>query len=208
MRQVDPAARQLLLDRLVAAHQALFTYSAQVKVEAVSDKRRESATASVVYQKPGKARVDVRRGDGSSALVVCDGASRLFSANVIRKKAKAEAGEKALLETLSQAELFVTPAFLFLVSRNAPVRSLLPGALKVLGFGTPTTLDGVTVEVVAADVATKDGEARLTFSIGKEDHLLRRLLVQTNYQSENYTLAETYTDVKANPKLDKKAFAL
>ena len=141
MRQVDPAARQLL-DRLVAAHQALFTYSAQVKVEAVSDKRRESATASIAYQKPGKARVDVRRGDGTSALLVCDGASRLFSANVIRKKTKAEVGEKALLETLSQAEFFVTPTFLFLVSRSAPVRSLLPGALKVLGFGFTLTAFG------------------------------------------------------------------
>ncbi len=207
MKQTDPAAQQLL-DQLVAAHQALFAYSAQVKVEAVSDKRRESATASLVYQKPGKVRLELKRTGGGSSLLVCDGANRLITANVLRKKSKAEPGEKALLETLSLAELFVTPTFLFLVSRNAPVRSLLPGTIKVLGFGTPTTLNGVAVEMVAADITTKEGEARLTFSIGKEDHLLRRLLVQTSYQSENYTLAETYTDVKANPKLDKKAFAL
>lgn len=207
MRQIDPAAQQLL-DRLVATHQALFSFSAQVKVEAVSDKGREVATATILYQKPNKARVEVTRGSGDKVLSVCDGVNRLYAASATKKKQKAESGEKALVETLSQANLFIAPVFLLLCSRAAPVRSPLPGTVKTLGFGTPLIMDGVSVEVIAADVATKDGEARITLTIGKDDRLLRRLMVQTSYQKENFTLAETYTNIQANPKVDKKAFVV
>ncbi|WP_309716105.1 DUF2092 domain-containing protein [Armatimonas sp.] len=207
MRQTDPTAQQLL-NQMVAAHQALFAFSAQVKVEAVSDKSREVATATILYQKPNKARVEVTRSSGDKVLSVCDGINRLYMASITKKKQKAESGEKALVETLSQANLFIAPVFLYLSSRAAPVRGLLPGTVKTMGFGTPLTMDGVAVEVVAADVATKDGEARITFTIGKDDRLLRRLMVQTSYQKENFTLAETYTNIQANPKVDKKSFVV
>ena len=208
MRQnVDPAARQFL-DQMVAAHQALFSYSAQVKVEAINEKQRETATATLVYQKANKCRVEVSRSNGSKVLSVCDGTNRLFTAPGSRRKVKAEPGEKALIESLSQANLLIAPVFLYLTSRLAPVKALLPGMAKTLGFGTPTSLDGVAVEVVAVDVATKDGEARLTFTIGKDDRLLRRLLVQTSFQGDVFTLGETYTSVKGNPKVDPKSFVL
>ena len=205
MRQLDPAARRVL-EEMTTTHQALFSFSAQLKVEAISDSRHETATASLVYMKPNKARVSVRRSDGTSALSVCDGSNRFYIAAKTRKKVKTDAGEKGLLETLSEANLFIAPVFFYLTSRSAPVRTILPGTAKVLGFGTPLTLDGVAVEVIAADVETPQGRARLIFSLGKEDRLLRRLEVNTSYQKQNLSLVETYTEVKSNPKLDKRAF--
>lgn len=207
MRQIDRGAQQAI-DQLVAAHQALFSYSAQVRAEAIGDSKRETATATVSYQKPNRARVEVKRVSGPSQLSVSDGTNRLVEGGGSRRKGKAEAGEKAVITTLSQANFFISPVFLYLTSRAAPIPSLLPGPPKVLGYGNPIILDGVAVEVVIADVQTKDGIVRLTFSIGKDDHLLRRLMIQTDFQSDNLTLAETYTQVKANPPLEKKRFTL
>ena len=207
MRQVDPSAG-MLLDRLVAAHQALFSFSADVKVEAVSDARNETTQASIVYMKPNKARVELKLAQGARIVSVCDGTTRLYSDGKKHQKLKAESGEKAIIETLSQTGLLIAPVFLYLTSRSAPVRTILPGATKVLGFTTPTTLDGVLVDVVAADIETKDGKGRLVFSIGKDDRLLRRLEINTSNQRQSLSLVESYTNVKANPKLDKKAFLL
>lgn len=207
MRQIDPGAQQVL-DQLEAAHHALFSFSAQVRAEAIGEKRRETATATVAYQKPSRARVEVKRLGGGSQLSVCDGTNRLTEGSGPRKKVKAESGEKALVSTLSDAGFFIAPVFLYLTSRGAPIPRLLPGAAKVIAFGNPTTLDGVSVEVVIAEVVAKQGSVRLTFSIGKEDRLLRRLMIQTNFQADNLTLSETYTSVKANPTLDKKLFTL
>ena len=136
---------------LVAAHQALFSFSADVKVEAVSDARNETTLASVVYMKPNKARVELKLAQGARIVSVCDGTTRLYSDGKKHQKVKAESGEKAIIETLSQTGLLIAPVFLYLTSRASPVRTLLPGATKVLGFTTPTTLDGVLVDVVAAE---------------------------------------------------------
>jgi outer membrane lipoprotein-sorting protein len=205
---ISPAAQQVL-DQLTAAHQALFSYSAQVKVEAISDARNETTTAILVYMKPGKARIEARLPGGKrTTLSVCDGTARLVVAGTTRRRAKAEPGEKALIETLVQANLFIAPVFLYLTSRSAAVRTILPGAAKVLGFGPALVLDGVEVDVVVADVETAEGKARLVFSVGKEDRLLRRLEVNTTYQKQSLSLVETYTEVRANPKLDSKVFRL
>lgn len=205
MRQIDPGAQQVL-NQLEAAHHALFSFSAQVRAEAIGEKRRETATATVLYQKPSRARIEVKRVGGGSQRCVCDGVSRLTEGSGSRKKIKAEGGEKALLSTLSDASFFIAPVFLYLISRGAPISRLLPGTAKVIAFGNPTTLDGVPVEVVIAEVQAKQGTVRLTFSIGKDDRLLRRLMIQTDFQADNLTLSETYTSVKANPTLDKKLF--
>jgi hypothetical protein len=205
--QVDRGAQQVL-DQLVAAHHALFSFSAQIKTEAITEKRRELSSATLSYQKPGKCRLQVTRPSGKSDLIICDGTTRVAVLSGARRKSKAESGEKALVETLTQASFFISPVFAYVTSRSSPVRSLLPGAPKVLGFGNPTTIDKVSVDQVIADIQTKEGLARLQFFLGKDDRLLRRLIIQTEFAQDNLTLSETYTEVKANPNLDKKAFLL
>lgn len=205
--QLDKGAQQLL-DRMIAAHQALFALSVQVKTEAVAERRRETATASVSYQKPGKVRVELKRGDGTSELLICDGINRQLQRPQTRRKTKAEAGEKALVATLTQANFFLAPVFLYLSSRAAPVRSLLPGVPKVLGFGNPTQVEQVPVELVIADIESEQGRARLQFYIGKEDFLLRRLVIQAEQADGGLTLTETYMALKTNPSFEKKTFQL
>lgn len=203
MRQTDPAA-QRALDQLVAAHQALFTFSCRLKVEAIGEKRRESSTTTLAYQKPNKIRLEVAREKAPRFLCVSDGTTR----RVGSLKRKAEAGERALVDAIGEAQVLIAPLFLFLVSRSAPTRTLLPGTVKTLGFGNPLVLDGVPTEVVLADVATNSGTARLTLAMGKDDHLLRKLSIDASYKQETLSLVEVYTEVKANPSLNASLFVL
>ena len=204
MRQSDPAA-QRALDQMVKAHQALVTFSCRVQVDAVSEKRRETTTATLAYQKPNRIRLEVQSPGKPLVLSVCDGTTRLSAGT---RRGKAEGGEKALTSALIEANLLITPAFLYLVSRSAPVDTLLPGSVKLLALGTPLMLDDVPVIVVVADVATRAGSAHLRFAMGKEDHLLRKLSVETAFAKENLSLMELYSAVKANPSLDKTLFML
>lgn len=202
--QTDPEARRIL-DRMVAAHRALVSFSCQLQVDAVSDKRRETTKATLAYQKPGRIWVEVKRTGKPPLLLVSDGTNRLGAG---RQRVKAEGGDAALLATLIEANLLIAPAFLYLLSRSAPVASLLPGAVKLVSLGTPFVLDETPVVVVAADVAARAGAARLTFTVGRDDHLLRKLSVETTFEKENLSLMELYTQVRANPPLDKSLFTL
>lgn len=204
MRQIDPKA-QRALDQMRATHQALRSFSCRVRVDAVSEKRRETTTATVAYQKPNRIRVEVQRPQKPSLLFVCDGTNRL---GMGAKRGKAEGGEKALISTLNEASFLIAPAFLYLVSRSAPVSTLLPGTLKVLAFGTPLVLEEVPVVVVSADIATRSGDARLSFTFGRDDSLLRKLSVETTFDKENFSLMELYSEVKAAPTFEKDFFLL
>ena len=203
MRQVDPSA-QRTLNQMVAAHQALAAFSCKVRVDAVSEKRRETTTASVAYQKPNRIRVEVQRSGKPALLYLSDGVTRLSAG----RATKLEGGEKGLISALSEASFLIAPAFLYLVSRSAPVSMLLPGSLKLLTFGTALELDEVAVVVVAAEIVTRSGSAHLTVAMGKEDHLLRKLSVETAFENENLSLMELYSSVKANPVLEKSVFVL
>lgn len=201
---IDPRA-QTLLDQLVQTHRALRSYRATVTVEGTDSERREASVASVVWERPGRCRVESKRGNGTSVLSFSDGKKRLYRGSTNYQGA-AEPGERALVATLSDAGLFIAPIFIYLTSTMSPAKSLLPQPVTTLVLGNDTTLDGQKCNVVAAETAAGGKRSRLTLALGRTDHLLRRVTIEASRDGESLSFSELYTSVEANPRFTVDPF--
>lgn len=202
----DPESLRLL-EQMAKAHLALKTFRADLTVRSTSTQREEIAHATIAFERPGKARVTV--GEGATArLSVTDGVARALRGPKVSQSVKAEKDDAAIRATLTAAEVFIAPIFAWLCTDAKAATRLLPGKITRLGKGNDERLDSVAVDVVVADIASAGGPARLTFAIGRDDHLLRRLSVTARRGGDNFHLAEIYSGVQANPELPASLFAV
>lgn len=204
--QTDPES-QKLLEQMARAHLALRSFRADLTVRSTSARREEITRAEIAILRPGRARVLV--GSGASArLSVTDGERRAVRAGALLRTVKATGGDASIREALTAAEVFIAPIFAWLGTDPKATARLLPGKVLRLGRANDETLDGVVADVVVADVETPGGPARLSFAIGRDDRLLRRLSVTARRGAESFSLSEIYTDVRADPDLPASLFAV
>jgi hypothetical protein len=210
VRQLDPAA-QKALDLMVQTHRRLTSYQATVAVSGVTERRREASIGVVVLERGSRcARIEVTRANQSKLLSATDGKERLYLASQsnANRRLAAEPGEKVLAATIAESNLFVAPVFGFLLTKESAIKELIPPPITVITRATEASVDGVSCDVIACETRAEGKRSRILFSIGKSDHLLRQLVIETNQDGVLFTLTELYTSVRANPKLPKSAFLL
>ncbi|MDQ3814849.1 MAG: DUF2092 domain-containing protein, partial [Armatimonadota bacterium] len=74
--------------------------------------------------------------------------------------------------------------------------------------GQPDTMAGVPVETVVAQLQSGEEKGTVTYYIGKEDHLLRRVTTRTPKTATEPAIetTETHFDIRINPDLPAATF--
>ncbi|MDQ2686256.1 MAG: DUF2092 domain-containing protein [Armatimonadota bacterium] len=213
--KVDPQARQVL-DAMMASYPALHSYSATIEVtDTVGKNPRGSVQKThIVFQRPNEALV-VSDGTEGHTKVVSDGTT------LYEWEPPAKPGAKPTYHTESadaQAE-GVTTAIRLGERGGSFVKDLIIDdgfltklssmpELNSLTLGPEGTTDGVPTQTVIFAWKDAPGESVFTFSIGKSDHLLRRVNMACRIpgKAAKVIKVEKNSHVQANPKLDAATF--
>ena len=206
--KIDPQAR-ILLDEMAAAHLALSGLKATVVVQDYGAAGAQQHKVTLSFHRPGQARVAIADKTGPLAQFTDDG-KNLTVYSVRDKKYMRQdppTGPSAIAEVLGQsgtllATLLARPAVL--------TRILVRPGVQVAGAGVGI-VDGVPVDVVTVTPPARAGSPQLTLtlSIGRRDHLLRRLAESTPASTHGGKVAhtETVTSLAADPRLTARDFA-
>ncbi len=202
---IDPKS-QLLLETMAAAYRALKSLSMEIRVRATSGGKEEIADAKLEWQRPDRLSLRINGGPVSRSIVA-NGSIRIETTGSRTRRRDGIRPANAVADALSNSELFIAPIVPELLTKPDAFKRLLPGNVIRLGLGSDERLDNVPVDVVVADVVAPGGSARLRFAIGKTDHLLRRLQIQSTRGETTLDLSEHYTEVFPNPTLPESVFA-
>ena len=207
--KVDPQA-QAALDQMTAAYKALKTYSATLAVSSAAGGHTQRQTVTLVFQRPGQARIVIADAAGTQEEIVSNGTSLFLSSPRDKQylKQAVPPGAESLPAVLSQARgtllpmLAGSPEFLSRLTAQ-------PGV--TVRLGTPGTIAGVPTDTVITTLPNPTAQVRFTFSVGAEDHLLRRLIetatMTRGAQAQTYTHTETVTAQTPDAPLTAAAFA-
>jgi len=211
--KIDPQARTLL-DEMAAAHLALAGLKATVVVQDYGASAAREQTVTLSFRRPSQARVAIADKTGPLVQFSTDGKD--LTVYSVRDKQYTRqdppTGPGAIAEVLGQSRTLLAT----LLARPAILTRLLvqPG-VQVAGAGADT-VDGVEVDVVSVTPRVRAGVPRLTLtlSVGRRDHLLRRLaesvpitrLGRKTMQFQSAMHTETVTSLKADPRLTARDF--
>jgi outer membrane lipoprotein-sorting protein/peroxiredoxin len=200
---------------MLAAYKTLSTFSATIEF-VVPENPGGAATvrtvrSQVAVARPNKVRITASPSEKATLQVVSDGVS-LFVASSEEKtyrKTPATLGDGAVLSAFTAARGASLGLLGVLFSPKADLKTVIPGPVQTLSRAPDETIGGTSVDVVTAVVAGGGAgqQVTLTFAVGKEDHLLRRLTLSGKRGDAPFTVTETYTDIKANPELPASTFA-
>jgi thiol-disulfide isomerase/thioredoxin len=176
--EIDANA-EALITRASASYKALQSLSELIEVKAdVPGQKPQVVRMRVYYQRPDKALVRMSDEVGTST-VAADG--RMIS--LMMPQAKGKYMERALPEPVNPIEVVLqrTASFgpgLDLWLSGEDILGQMRPALSSLKIGAPEQIEGVAVESAVANLKSRGGVVTMTFSFGKEDHLLRRFRVE------------------------------
>jgi len=196
--QMDPKARELM-DQMVAAYKALDSYSAIVELAGMGAANLPKQRAIIAFKKPNRVNVQVTTSTGTVKLV-SNGTNLFVQVSDIKAeyvKTAAPSGEMAIAQLL-QSVRASGPGLTPLVAGASPLEGMADD-LKSVSVGPADTVDGVAVETVVGQLEAGPSKGTITFAIGRDDHLLRRVVLTSITGQRTVTLTETHTSVKANP---------
>lgn len=214
---VDPKAREIF-NQMVAAYMGFGKFSVVISstMEPLTNPPPEGVEAKsfksrISYQRPDKAEISIEDKQDTTRTVF-DGAN-LFSV-------KAKDTSKYFKQPVPGGEPI--PAAIQLAAAAAGVGTPSPGPLMVGGFdllkalgpnvkylnlGQPATIDGTEVETVVIGQGLLQGENKITLSVGKTDHVLRRIVIEGfNGTKPVLKFTESHTEINTAPTFAEKAF--
>lgn len=206
--RIDPQAR-ILLDEMVAAHQALSGVRATVTMQDLGAAGGPARTVTLAFHRPNQARAAIADKTGSLAQFSTDGKNLVaYSARDKQyTRQAAPTGPDAIAAVLSQTRALLP----ILLARPAILTRLLvqPG-VRVAGAGVGV-VDGVAVDIVTVtpSARSRGSHLMLSLAVGRKDHLLRRLMESAPVSQAGPRSAhtETVTRLKADPPLTARDFA-
>lgn len=215
---VEPAAQQKI-DAMRSAYNNLRSYVATVETQlsGIDGEAPKISRARLTYQRPRK--VFMRTLPTTEAekpepfalpISVCDG-ERCYFWNPRADSLKyfrtlmpgVSYGREALMQHQVAGYLF-TP-LLAGIDLFAPPWG---HTLKSLTAAPATDIEGTPVDVVVAQIAgasPKESETVIYF-IGRDDHLVRRIVDSTTTEGITFTTTETHRELRINPDLPDNAF--
>ena len=135
--------------------------------------------------------------DGANLFTVSSRDPKTF------QKQPAPAGKKALTQALSVSGGEGVGLFPILLADMDAAKKLLPPGVLSLERSADDVVGGVAVNVVVAVFKQGIVTPKLTFAVGKEDNLLRRLsAVMTGPDSKEISFTETYTGITTDSTPD------
>ncbi len=197
-------AVQDLLAKMAAKYKGLTSYSGDGSF-AVKSAENSVVFPSKLAFKADKAAVTVTTPEGTSTRIF-DGKTLFVTKSKEPKsyqKVAANSPIEGLQAALSQADIGLLP--LLLLDPNVAAKILPSNATSAMIDPKGDTVDGVAVDVVTASMGV--GKGTISFAIGKDDSLLRRITIAEQKNGvATTTITTTYTNVKINPALDDSQF--
>ena len=208
--QVDPQAKATLA-AMTAAYKALKSYSATVVIESTGGTQAQKQTVTLSFLRPGRARVETSDETGAVMQSVVNG-SGLFLASLRDKQyveQPAPPASSAIPAVLSQARGTLLPT---LAGSPDFLSRLFTQPGVAVKLGPPATVAGVQTDTLVMTLPSEPGsQVKLTLSVGRDDHLLRRLTENVHStrggQARNLMHVETVTEQSVNPALAASDFA-
>ena len=215
---IEPAAQQKI-DAMRRAYDDLRSYVAIVETElsGIEGEAPQISRAQVTYQRPRKLMLRTLPTNETEKIEpfalpisLCDG-DRCYFWNPRADSLKyfralmpgISYGREALMQHQVGGYLF-TPLVAG-IDLFAPPWGY---TLKSLTMAPPTTLDGVAVDVVQAQVSGNSlkQSQMLTYWIGRDDNLVRRIIDSTTTAGVTFTTTETHRAIQVNPNLPDNTF--
>lgn len=215
---VEPAAQQKL-NAMRTAYDNLRSYIATVETQlgGIEGEAPQVSRARLTYQRPRKVMLrtlptpDTEKPEPFALPIsLCDG-ERCYFWNPRADSLKyfralmpgVSYGREALMQHQVAGYLF-TP-LLAGIDLFAPPWG---HTLKSLTAAPPTDIDGAPVDVVVAQIegaSPKESETLIYF-IGRDDHLVRRIVDSTTTEGITFTTTETHRELSINPNLPDNTF--
>ena len=199
-------AARFILDKTVESYAKLQSFSCTLQVDDSGAGIDSQSHSSIVIERPGHAAIKTVEVSGTYTAVTdgkkldvllprsLGGYEETFVANDARAIQKAIVSAHAPSVCVS----------LLTESRN-PLTSIL-GIDSTLELAGTASVDGVDVQELVGKPKIGAGKS-VTLMIGVSDHLLRRVIIETDEPGATTKHIETYTDVRVNPVLPSNAFA-
>src|SRR5207237_8517229 len=150
----------------------------------------------LTFQKPLKLAADIRIGDDVNHVVV-DGANVYADSSRDKTtylKHPITSFKDAISELARAGGAGVGLLPILLTDENAASR-IVPGAPTSMRVGADETVGGDACDVVVALIGAGDYASRVSFAIGKQDHLLRRVTLVRAMGSEKPAILATHSNV-------------
>ncbi|MBW3636309.1 MAG: TlpA family protein disulfide reductase [Armatimonadetes bacterium] len=200
--KIDAAAREIL-DKMAAVYKTADTYSSSLQIETTGFPDFFGIKAQISYARPDLFNIFSEDVAGSQQIV-SDGSALLHTisrepSSYVRVKAPTGAGalRKALGVVGADGTALVT-----LLAGNDPLAAFTK-SLRSVSMGEPE--EGMDVVVVEFSEYGEGGT--VTYAIGKEDYLLRRVTLSQLVDGKTISSVETYRDPKINVNLPNSRFA-
>ena len=197
--KVDAAARAIL-DKMIATYKNATSYSGKFDIQRTGLPDSPSSTGEVAWQKPNKFKL-VGKVKSVTSTYVYDGtrfsyASSLFPGEYVQVTPRPDRDvlTEAMTETATDGS-----AMVMLLLGQDPTKSLTQH-LQSLTLGDPETVTGAgkDTNVVVAAFARTWSTGTVTYVIGKNDHLLRRVTLSQTTQGKTATVVESHSDIQVN----------
>jgi outer membrane lipoprotein-sorting protein len=212
-----PAEVVKVLGDMVTAHKALERFSVTLDLRMKSPEGSMTAHSELSYAKPNRIAITAKRASKSpigsresSRTIVSDG-KEIFGQDSSEptqyRKTPALPGIENIGLGIRQSGGLYYPLFPLILTEADAKTGILPPVVDSAALQPDEKIDGVDVQVVKAQLpGPEGGKIILTFHIGKQDSLLRRLTVVTQQGEETTEIVESFTNIKANPTLSDAVF--
>ncbi len=200
--KIDAAAREIL-DKTAAIYKTADTYSSSLQIETTGFPDYFGIKAQISYARPDLFNIFSQDAAGSQQIV-SDGSALLHTLSREPNsyvRGKAPTGTGALRKALGLVGADGT-ALVTLLAGNDPLAAF-EKSLRSVSMGESE--EGMDVVVVEFSEYGEGGT--VTYAIGKEDHLLRRVTLSQMDDGKLITSTETYRDPKINADLPDSTFA-
>jgi outer membrane lipoprotein-sorting protein len=210
--KIDPDAKKAI-DQMVAAHQAIKTYSGKLVFFQKQGGRAAETTTVFSFARPNKVKITTAGGPAGTVTrsVISDGkqvyaTSSEDTASYVKVDALPNEGNIA--RAMQQTGGGGTGLFLLLLTDPKAGDKVLGPNVTSLEFQPDSKVADIDVKVIKAVLNFSNGPMAATFSIGKGDNVLRAVSLApvATTGEPAFLVTETYSDIKMNPTLADSTF--
>lgn len=205
--KVSPEVKALL-GKMVAAHQKLNSYSARGDFSFAQGEAKQAQSFDITYEKPNKVRLTITDAETKAVRTIISDGKTLFDSSSEDKTtyrkvdAVPDANNIAGAFGISQVGLGLLP---MIITDPQAADKVIPPTAENVKLGADAKVGDVAVTTLSFTLNVGE-KPTFTLMVGKEDNLLRKISITGKSQGQDLVLSETFTSVKADPKLEATTF--
>ncbi len=208
--QTSDAAVNTLLGQVAAAYRNAPAFSATYKTQTINGPHETDTTTTLVLKKPGLARAEIKTALGVSH-VLADGTTIYTDSARDKTTYITQPGTDtgSVVSALGRAGGLGVGLLPLLLTSDAAEKQIIPASVQSVKILPDATIGNDLCDVIQAVAGTGADSERLQFWVGKQDHLLRQVMLGPNSDTPKPTdvkTIETYSDVTLSPVVTDDTF--